>query len=104
MATHAVKIIQSKQLNDGLVAVLAQCCEDDSTLSWLTMAASVAADPNACQHSINEHCGKIAGQHDLMLTALAALPKIVGTTTTITVPAPVPVVLGTPATALAAAA
>jgi hypothetical protein len=103
MATHAVQIIQSKQLNDGQCALLARCCSDDSTLSWLTMAASVAADPNACQQSINAHCSRIAAQHDLMIQALAKLPSLVGTTTTIDVPAPTPTTV-TPAASVPAAA
>jgi hypothetical protein len=86
--THAVQIIDSRQLSDGELALLAECCGQKSTHSWLTMAASVVTDDAQYQDSVNFHCQRVALQHESMLQALAKLTTILGTTTMVTFPAP----------------
>lgn len=83
---HTVELIEHRQLNDGQVAILARCCNDKSTDSFLTMAAEVVVDPNKRQEAINFHANRVATLHDSMLTALAALPSLMGSVTQVSVP------------------
>jgi hypothetical protein len=69
---HQVEFIDFKQLTDGQVAVLAQCCGENSTLSWHTMASTVAANDGAREASINEHVKHVANLHESTQQALAA--------------------------------
>jgi hypothetical protein len=90
MATHYIQIVDSKQLSDGQLALLAECCGCETTRSWLTLAASVVIDDAQYQQSINFHCNRVGLQHESMLQALAKVQTVLGTSTTITVAAPAP--------------
>jgi hypothetical protein len=85
---HQVSIEEYRQLNDGMIAVRARCCGAESTDSWLTMSAQVMNDDAQRETSIQAHCERIASQHEAMNTALASLPKLIGTIKTIAVAAP----------------
>jgi hypothetical protein len=98
--THQVSIVEYRQLSDGQVAVLAQCCSEAKTGSWLTMDARIVIDPVASQASINEHCQRIATQHESMQQALAILPSLVGTSTSVTVGSATPPAAQVPAPAV----
>ena len=88
---HAVSFICHRQLNDGQVAICAECCGDQSTHSWLTMAAEVVNDPARRQEAIDFHANRVATLHQSMLTALATLPSIIGSVTQVTIPDGTPV-------------
>lgn len=65
---HQVEIIDFKQLNDGQIAVLAQCCNDPATNSWLTLAPVVASDDIKRRAFITLHCERVATLHDQALS------------------------------------
>jgi hypothetical protein len=93
---HSVVFADYKQLADGLVALKTCCCGLDAQASWLTMASEVAIDDTQRQSAISFHVTRVATLHQATLTALAILPTLVGTSSTITlpdptIPAPVPV-------------
>jgi hypothetical protein len=90
MATHYIQIVDSKQLSDGQLALLAECCGCETTRSWLTLAASVVIDDAQYQQSINFHCNRVGLQHESMLQALAKVQTVLGTSTTVVIPAPAP--------------
>jgi hypothetical protein len=79
MAIHSVHIIDHKQLSDGKLALLAECCGEKSTHSWLTMAAEVVVDDQKYQDSINYHCDRVANLHESMNQALAKAKATIGT-------------------------
>ncbi len=85
---HEVELIEHRQLNDGQVAILARCCGDQSTHSWLTMAAEVAADPVQREESINFHCERVATLHHTMQQALERVAALVGTSIQVVLPIP----------------
>jgi hypothetical protein len=76
---HQVSLEDFRQLNDGMTAIKARCCGAESTDSWLTIAVNVTNDPVQREAAIQAHCERIALQHEAMNTALATLPKLVGT-------------------------
>jgi metal-dependent HD superfamily phosphatase/phosphodiesterase len=99
--SHSVQIIDHKQLSDGQLAFLAECCGDKSTHSWLTMAAEVVVDNKQYQDSVNFHANRVANLHEAMKQALVKAKSTVGTTVSVT---PVPVDPHTPSIAVAATA
>jgi hypothetical protein len=84
MATHSVSIIDHKQLSDGQLALLAECCGDPSTHSWLTCHAEVVVDDQRFQDSINFHLSRVAGLHESMNQAIAKTKALVGRKVTVT--------------------
>jgi hypothetical protein len=81
---HTVHITDHKQLSDGKLALLAECCGDKSTHSWLTMAAEVVLDDAQYQDSINFHVNRVATLHECMKQALAKAQATVGTKVSVT--------------------
>lgn len=84
MATHTVHIIDHKQLSDGQLALLAECCSDPKTHSWLTCAAEIVVDDQQYQDSITHHCQRVADLHESMQQALAKAKVTVGTRVSVT--------------------
>jgi hypothetical protein len=84
MATHSVSIIDHKQLSDGQLALLAECCGDPSTHSWLTCHAEVVVDDQRFQDSINFHLSRVANLHEAMHQAIAKAKATIGTKVTVT--------------------
>jgi hypothetical protein len=84
MATHSVSIIDHKQLSDGQLALLAECCGDPSTHSWLTCHAEVVVDDQQFQDSINFHLSRVANLHEAMHQAIAKAKATIGTKVTVT--------------------
>ena len=78
MATHTVQIVSHKQLSDGQLALLAECCSDPKTHSYLTMAAEVILDDAQCQDAINFHCQRVATLHESMQRALSKAHVVLG--------------------------
>lgn len=85
---HTIQIKDHKQLNDGQLALLAECCGDQSTHSWLTCAASVVIDDAQFQDAIDFHCQRVANQHESMLQASSKLANLIGTAIVVTLPTP----------------
>jgi len=83
MATHSVSIIDHKQLSDGQLALLAECCGDPSTHSWLTCHAEVVVDDQQFQNSIAYHANRVATLHESMHQAIAKAKTTVGTTVSV---------------------
>lgn len=75
---HSVKFEHCKQLSDGQLSVGAQCCGDESTLSWHIIDSSTAADPTICQATLKQHFQNVANQHETMQRCSATLPGLVG--------------------------
>ncbi|HKV92338.1 MAG TPA: hypothetical protein VJW20_07300 [Candidatus Angelobacter sp.] len=75
---HSAKFEHYRQLSDGQLAIGAQCCDDEATLSTHIIDSNVAADHNACQTAIKEHCQQTANKHENTRRCLAALPALVG--------------------------
>lgn len=90
MATHSVSFIGSKQLSDGQLALLAECCGDPSTHSWLTCHAEIVVDDQQYQDSINYHVNRVANLHESMNQALAKAQATIGTTVSVTPSASLP--------------
>jgi hypothetical protein len=90
---HIVTIIETKQLSDGEFAILSECCSDQKSRSWGTMAAATCSDPAKLQSFVDYHHTRIANLHDLAIQSNAVLASVQGSTSTITVldPAPAPV-------------
>ena len=84
MTTHSVSIIDHKQLSDGKLALLAECCGAESTRSWLTMASEVVVDDAQYQDSVNFHCQRVAHLHEATHQALAKAKATVGTKVAVT--------------------
>ncbi len=76
--SHSVKIIDYKKLNDGQIAVAAQCCCDPVHTSWHTMAAAIVLDQAAFQSDIDWHINRVAQQHETALQAEAVMPELIG--------------------------
>lgn len=87
---HSVSIIDHNQLSDGKLALLAECCGDPSTHSWLTMAAEVVVDDKQYQDSINFHVNRVAQLHESMQQALTKAQATIGTTVSVTPSASLP--------------
>ena len=88
MATHSVSIIDHKQLSDGQLALLAECCGDPSTHSWLTCHAEVVVDDQQFQNSISYHVNRVAQLHESMNQALVKAKATIGTTVSVDPSAP----------------
>jgi hypothetical protein len=99
--SHVVQLIDHKQLSDGQLALKAECCNDPSTHSWLTMAAEVVTDDTKYQDAINFHCQRVGLLHESMKQALAKAKATIGTKVSVT---PVLVDPHPPSVAVAAAA
>jgi hypothetical protein len=84
LATHTVHIIDHKQLSDGKLALLAECCGEKSTHSWLTMAAEVVVDDAQYQNSINYHVNHVAHLHEAMKQAITKAKATVGSSISVT--------------------
>jgi hypothetical protein len=84
MATHSVQIIEHRQLSDGKLALLAECCGEKSTHSWLTMAAEVVVDDAQYQNSINYHVNHVAHLHEAMKQAITKAKATVGSSISVT--------------------
>jgi hypothetical protein len=84
MATHSVSIKDHKQLSDGKLALLAECCGDPSTHSWLTMAAEVVVDDKQYQDSISLHCQRVGLLHEAMKQAITKAKATVGSSISVT--------------------
>jgi hypothetical protein len=84
MATHSIHIKDHKQLSDGQLALLAECCGDPSTHSWLTLASEVVVDDQRYQESINYHVNRVAHLHESMNQALAKAKATVGSSVSVT--------------------
>jgi len=81
---HTVQIIDHKPLNDGQLALLAECCGDKSTHSWLTCAASVVIDDAQFQDAISFHCQRVGLLHESMQQAVAKAKNTIGTKISVT--------------------
>ena len=84
MATHTVHIIDHKQLSDGQLALLAECCSDPKTHSWLTCAAEVVIDDEQFQGAINHHCQRVGHLHEAMQQSVAKAKATIGTKVSVT--------------------
>jgi hypothetical protein len=84
MATHSVSIIDHRQLSDGQFALLAECCSDPKSHSWLTCAAEIVVDDRQYQDSITHHCQRVADLHESMQQALAKAKVTIGTRVSVT--------------------
>jgi hypothetical protein len=81
---HTVQIIDHKQLNDGQLALKAECCGDKSTHSWLTCAASVVVDDAQFQDAISFHAQRVGLLHESMQQALSRAKNTIGTKISVT--------------------
>jgi hypothetical protein len=84
---HQVEIIEHKQLSDGQLALLAECCNDKTTASWLTCTPEVVTDDAKYQDAINFHCQRVGLLHESMQQALIKAKSSIGTKVTVAVPA-----------------
>jgi hypothetical protein len=81
---HSVSIIDYKQLSDGQLALLAECCGSAETRSWITCHAEVVVDDQRFQDSINFHLSRVANLHEAMHQAIAKAKATIGTKVTVT--------------------
>ena len=81
---HVVSFVEHKQLSDGQLALKAECCNDPSTHSWLTMAADVVINDQQYKDSINFHCQRVGLLHESMKQALAKAKATIGTKVSVT--------------------
>lgn len=103
MTQHNVQITEFRQLADGLVAVAAVCCGQESTKSYHTMASSIVLDDAAYQASVGAHLQRVADLHETTQQALAKLPLLLGKSHAVTVSIPATAVPATPAVLATAA-
>lgn len=86
--THVAQYIEFKKLNDGQFALLAECCGDFSTRSYLTLYAGAVVDDPTIQAALNAHLSKVANLHETATQAAAILPTLLNQPVQIVLPAP----------------
>jgi hypothetical protein len=60
---HTAKIIETKKLADGAIAVLARCCDDPSTDSWHTIYNLHAKESSDIQREATDHASNVEMKH-----------------------------------------
>jgi UDP-N-acetylglucosamine transferase subunit ALG13 len=81
---HSVRFVDHKQLSDGELALLVECCSDPSTHSWLRTAAEVVTDDEQYQNTINDHCQRVALLHESVKQAVTKAKATIGTKVSVT--------------------
>jgi hypothetical protein len=93
---HSVTINESRKITDMHHGLLVTCCGDPATGSWITFPNAVLNDQVQCQQALDEHCQRVAANHQAALTAAATFPALIGTSFQIDVPDPTPAPTPTP--------
>jgi len=70
--------------------MLAECCGDFSTRSYITLYAGAVVDDPTVQAAMNAHLTRVANLHETATQAAAILPTLLNQPVQITLPAPAP--------------